>query len=108
MSLTLIQAGSFNGTQITFSSGPFAGHVEEADDPYADPAAGDVGSPTAEGVEGIAVLAHRALDEPVVGGVAHGREQPPVEDDLTELGIELVLVPRAGGHLDEDDDIGNI
>ena len=84
-------------------------HVEEADDADADPAARERRlADEHEGVERIAVLPHRPLDEAVVGGVAHRREQPAVEHDPTELRVELVLVARAGGHLDVDDDVGHL
>ena len=78
------------------------GHVEHADDARADPAAGERRlADEAERVQRVAVLAERALDEPVVGGVAHRGEQAPVEDDVPGLRVELVLVPRAARHLDE-------
>src|SRR5579859_1454023 len=79
-------------------------HVEDADRADADPAAGEgrVGNQD-ERVERVAVLGKRALDEAVVRGIRHRREQAPVEDDSAELFVELVLVARARRNLDEDD-----
>ena len=58
------------------------GHVEHADDAPADAAAGERRlADEHERVERIAVAAHRALDEPVVGRIRHRGEQAPVEDD---------------------------
>ena len=69
---------------------------------------GNVGSPTRhERVERIAVLAQRALDEAVVGGIAHRGEEAAVEHDPARLRVELVLVSGARRHLDEDDDVGH-
>jgi len=56
-----------------------------------------------ERVERVTVLAERVLDEAVVGRVAHRREEAPVEHDPAHLGVELVLVARAGRDLDVDD-----
>ena len=81
-------------------------HVEDADRPDADAAAGERRvADEHERVERVAVLAERALDEAVVGGIAHRREQPPVEHDPAELVVALVLVARAGRDLDEDDGV---
>src|SRR5579859_1180727 len=83
-------------------------HVEDADraDPYAAAREGRVGDED-ERVERVAVLGQRPLDEAVVRRIAHRREQPAVEEDAAELAVELVLVPRAGGDLDEDDGVGH-
>ena len=45
-----------------------------------------------ERVERVAVLAERSLDEAVVGGIGHRREQATVEHDVAGLGIDLVLL----------------
>ena len=82
------------------------GHVEDADGTRADPAAREGGiADEDERVERVAVLAERALDVAVVGGVAHRGEQPPVEHDPAELTIPLVLVARPARDLHEDDDL---
>ena len=84
------------------------GHVEDADDAHADPAAGERRlADENERVERVAVLPHRSLDEAVVGRIAHRREEPSVEDDPPELLVQLVLVPRARRDLDEDDDVAH-
>jgi len=57
-----------------------------------------------EGVESLAVGAHRVGDEPVVGGIDGGREQPPVEAHPLALRVVLVLLPAPLGGLDEDID----
>jgi hypothetical protein len=77
-------------------------HVEDADRSYANAAAGK-GRVADEDqrVERVAVLAERALQVAVVGGVAHRGEQPAVEDDAADLVVPLVLVARAGRDLDE-------
>ena len=80
--------------------------MEHADDADANTAAGKRGlADEDEGVERIAVLGQRALDEAVVRRVRHGGEQTPVEDDRAELLVELVLVARPGRDLDEDHDV---
>ena len=80
---------------MIFSSGPLlVGHVEDADDASADPAAGERRiADEDEGVQWIAVPAHRPLDESIVRRVRHRGEEPPVEDDAAEFLVELVLVP---------------
>ena len=76
--------------------------MEDADDADPDPAAGEGRlADEHERIERVAVLAERSLDVAVVGGVAHRREEPPVEDDVAGLGVDLVLVARAEWHLDE-------
>ena len=105
-SLTRIQAGSFSGTQMIFSSGPFSSAMWNT--PTTRPRMRQPGkrrlADEDERVQRIAVAAERALDEPVVRRVRHRREEAPVEDDGAELLVELVLVPRARRHLHEDDD----
>jgi hypothetical protein len=73
-------------------------HAEDAYRPNANPAAGERRvADEDEGVERVAVLAERPLDEPVVGGVDRRGEKAPIEDDRPELCVVLVLVasPRA-------------
>ena len=83
-------------------------HVEDADRPDADPAAGERRvADEHERVERVAVLGERALDEAVVGRVAHRREEPAVEDDPAELVVVLVLVARPARDLDEDHDVAH-
>ena len=80
--------------------------MEDADDARADSAAGEGRlADEHERVERVAVLAERPLDEAVVGRVAHRGEEAPVEHDVARLGVDLVLVPRAHRHLDEDHDV---
>src|SRR6185369_15141089 len=55
-----------------------------------------------EGVERVAVLAQRALDEPVVGRVLRRGEQGPVQADPAGVVVHLVLVAAALGDLDGD------
>src|SRR5262249_7320570 len=57
-----------------------------------------------ERVERIPVAGQGSLDESVIGRIPDGGEQHPVEEDLTGLAIQLVLVPRAGRDLDDDRD----
>ena len=82
---------------MIFSSGPFSSVMWKTPTTRTrirQP--GNVGSPTRhERVERVAVLAEGALDEAVVRRVAHRREQPAVEHDVTGLGVQLVLVARA-------------
>ena len=81
-------------------------HVEDADHPGADAAAGERRiADQHERVERIAVRSHRTLDVAVVGGVAHRGEQAPVEHDAAHLGVPLVLVARARRDLDEHHDL---
>ena len=69
---------------------------------------GKVGSPTSTiASSGSPSDGERALEEAVVGGIAHRREQPPVERDPAELLVPLVLVARARGNLDEHD-VGHV
>ena len=83
-------------------------HVEDPDDPHADAAAGERRlADEDERVQGVAVASERPFDEAVVRRVRHGGEEPAVEHDRPELLVELVLVPRPGRHLDEDDDVGH-
>ena len=80
------------------------GHVEDPDRMHADAAAGEGRiADEDERIERVAVLGEGALDESVVGGVAHRGEQAPVEDDPAELLVPLVLVPRSARDLDEGD-----
>jgi hypothetical protein len=82
--------------------------VEDADDAGADAAAREGGlADEHERVERVAVLPERPLDEAVVGRIAHRGEEPPVEDDVPGLGVDLVLVPGAERDLDEDDDVAH-
>ena len=98
--------GSFSGTQMIFSSGPFSSAMwNTADDATANPAAGEGRlADEHERIERIAVAAQRSLDEAVVRRIRHRGEETPVEDDRSELVVELVLVPRPGRNLDEDGD----
>src|ERR687896_2073431 len=81
-------------------------HVEDAYRPDTDPATGKGGvTDQDEGVERVAVLTERPLDEAVVGGVDRRGEEAPIEDDLAELGVVLVLVTRPARNLDRDDDL---
>src|SRR5256886_2730823 len=77
-------------------------HVEDADRADADPAARErrLGDEH-EGVERVAVIGERPLEEAVVGGVGHRGEEAAVEDDAAELLVPLVLV--AGPHRDLDE-----
>jgi hypothetical protein len=82
------------------------GHVEDADDAPADSAARERRlADEDQGVQRIAVAAHRPLDEAVVRGIGHRGEEAPVEDDGVEILVQLVLVPRPRRNLDEDDDV---
>ena len=84
------------------------GHVEDADRPDADAAAGERRvADEDERVERVAVLGEGALDEAVVGRVAHRGEQAAVEDDPAELVVPLVLVARPARDLDEDHDVAH-
>src|SRR5206468_9753415 len=81
------------------------GHPEHADRTHLDPTPREGGLPDEdEGVERVAVAGERVLDEAVVRRIPDGREQHPVEEDLSGRVIHLVLVPRAGGDLDDDGD----
>jgi hypothetical protein len=77
--------------------------VKDADRAGVDAAAGEgrLGREH-ERVERVAVLGERPLDVAVVARVAHRGEEPAVEHEPAELGVELVLVARPGGNLDED------
>src|SRR5262249_30675978 len=78
------------------------GHPEQPDGARPDPAPGERRlADEHERVEGIAVAAERAFDEAVIGGVAHGGEQHPVEVDLPADVVHLVLVARTGRDLDD-------
>ena len=55
-------------------------------------------------VERVAVLGQGVGDEPVVGRVERGREEPPVQSDHVALVVVLVLVAAPPGDLDDDVD----
>src|SRR4029450_12568623 len=83
-------------------------HMEDADRSCRDAAPGERRlADEAERIERVAVLPEGALDEAVVRGVSHRREQAPVEHDVARLGIELVLVARSRRDLDEDRHVGH-
>src|SRR5439155_21051057 len=85
------------------------GHVEDADRANADATAGEGRiADEHERIERIAVLAERSLDVAVVRGIAHRGEEAPVEDDPTELLVELILVPRPGRNLDVDHTVAHV
>ena len=66
----------------------------------------DAGDPSFHlGIEWVAVLCERPVDEAVVGRVDRRREEAPVEDDRVERAVVLVLVPRAAWDLDGDDNL---
>src|SRR4029453_9576265 len=103
-----IQAGSFRGTQRIFSSGPFSSAMWNT--PTTRPRMrqpGNVGfPPTTRGAgERVAPPPQRALDESVGRGIRHRREEASIEDDDTEVLVELVLVPRPRCNLHEDDHV---
>ena len=76
------------------------GHPEHADRAAADQAAGERRLlEDHEGVEGVAVLAERLLDEAVVGRVGGRGEQRAVQADPAGLVVDLVLVALALGDL---------
>ena len=56
------------------------------------------------GVERVAVLAQRVRHEPVVGRVRRRGEEPPVEEDLARVVVDLVLVAAPSRDLDHDVD----
>ena len=78
------------------------GHPEHADRPAADQAAGERRlQQEHEGVERVAVLAERVLDEAVVGRVLRRGEQGPVEAEPPGVVVHLVLVALPLGDLHE-------
>ena len=80
-------------------------HVQHADRPGLDPHARVHGVlEQHERVERVAVAAERVGDEPVVGGIGGGREQPAVEEDPAVVVVDLVLVAAAPRDLDDDVD----
>ena len=96
--------GSPAGTQRILSSPPASSrHVEHADRADAHQAAGERRLlQQHQGVERVAVLAEAVLDVAVVGGVAGGGEQQPVEPDPSGLVVDLVLVAVPLRDLDGD------
>ena len=79
------------------------GHVEQTDRTRADQAPWERGLlEKHEGVQRVAVLAQAVLDVAVVGRVAGGGEQQPVEPDATRRVVHLVLVAMSLGDLDGD------
>ena len=55
-----------------------------------------------EGIEGVAVLGEGVGEEPVLRGVHSRGEQVPIQPDLTGVVVDLVLVARPLGDLDDD------
>ena len=105
-SWTSCQRGSLGGTQMILASSPASSlHVQHADRPGLDPDARvHRVLEQHERVERIAVAAERVGDEPVVGGIGGGREQPPIEEHAAGLVVDLVLVAAAARDLDHDVD----
>ena len=58
--------------------------------------------PEHQRVERIAVVAERARDEAVVGGIVHGAVQHAVEPQQAGLLVQLVLVLAALRNFDDD------
>jgi hypothetical protein len=78
-------------------------HPEEADRPGVDMAPRERRLTNEhQRIQRIAVQAQRAVDESVVRGILHGREQHAVQEDRAGLVVELVLVPRSLGDLHDD------
>jgi hypothetical protein len=78
-------------------------HPEDPDRPGADPAPGeDRLLEQHQDIQRVAVLGQRVRNEAVVGRVDGRREQPPVQVQHMAFVIELVLVPAAPRHLDDD------
>src|ERR1035437_2440266 len=78
-------------------------HVEEADWARADQASGKCRLlEQDQRIQGVPVLAQGVLDVAIVGRVAGGGEQQPVEPDATGGVVHLILVAVSLGNLDRD------
>src|SRR5215471_3183225 len=80
----------------------FVGHLEHAEDPGGDKAAGESWFfEQHQGVKRVTVSAEGLLDEPVIGRVPGRGEQHAVKAHPAGVVVDLVLVPLALGDLDD-------
>src|SRR3546814_3593460 len=84
-------------------SSDLVGHPEDADRACRDPAAGEGRIVEQDQrVERVGVLGERVGDEPVVGRIGRGGEEPAIQAHHVLLVVVLVLVAAASGDLDDD------